>query len=254
MSNSAVSALRAAAAQLAPTGVLRAGVNMSNFLLVNGTSSAGKLQGVAPDLASAIASRLGVGVDVRGFAHPELLCDAAADKAWDICCVGADPGRASLIDFTDAYCEIEATFMVPIDSHLVSQSDVDQKDIRIASKRDGAYDLWLQRNFKHAKLCQVDTLDASFELFRAERLEALAGLRPKLVSDLQKAPSSYRILDGQFMSVQQAVGCLKEKEGRSHGIDFLRKFVEESISSGLVEDLIAKHGVTGRLSVAQRVP
>ncbi|MDD9913252.1 MAG: ABC transporter substrate-binding protein, partial [Rhodospirillaceae bacterium] len=86
----------------------------------------------------------------------------------------------------------------------------------------------------------------SFELFANEGLEALAGLRPGLVSDLEKLPGA-RILDGQFSAVQQAVGVNK---GNDAAYAFLKAFVEEAKASGFVAGLIEKHGVKGRLSVA----
>ena len=55
-----------------------------------------------------------------------------------------------------------------------------------------------------------------------------------------------RILDGQFMAVQQAIGTKRENAA---GAAFLREFVEEAKASGLVARLIAQHGVQG-LSVA----
>jgi polar amino acid transport system substrate-binding protein len=45
---------------LAPTGVLRAGINLSNFLLVTKMRSTGDPEGVAPDLAHEVATRLDV--------------------------------------------------------------------------------------------------------------------------------------------------------------------------------------------------
>merc|ERR1712113_750406 len=111
--------------------------------------------------------------------------------------IGADPDRAAKIDFTHAYCEIQATYMVPVESTL-TVADMDREGIRIASKRKGAFDLWLQRNLKHAELVQADTLDGSYDTFHKERLDALACLRPKLLSDLSKHPGLYRVLDGHF--------------------------------------------------------
>jgi polar amino acid transport system substrate-binding protein len=40
---------KAAIAELAPTGILRTGINLSNFLLVTGATAAGDPVGVAPD-------------------------------------------------------------------------------------------------------------------------------------------------------------------------------------------------------------
>eukprot|EP00444_Apocalathium_aciculiferum_P066415 CAMPEP_0183560318 /NCGR_PEP_ID=MMETSP0371-20130417/94370_1 /TAXON_ID=268820 /ORGANISM="Peridinium aciculiferum, Strain PAER-2" /LENGTH=270 /DNA_ID=CAMNT_0025768473 /DNA_START=31 /DNA_END=844 /DNA_ORIENTATION=+ len=249
MAAAATSALAAARAQLAPTGVLRCGINLSNMLLVTGRGSQGEPQGVAPDLARRLAAALMVPAELVPFPHPNQLCDAVDGGMWDVCLIGADPARASKIDFTVAYCEIQATYMVPISS-TKTIADMDAKGVRIASKNGGAYDLWLARNLKNAELVQADTLDASYDAFHSQGLDALAGLRPKLASDLSKDPGLYRILEGQFMSVQQALGCVKPADGSRAGLDFLSQFAEDAKQSGLVQELIDQHGVTGKLSVA----
>ncbi|PPR21037.1 MAG: hypothetical protein CFH40_01731, partial [Alphaproteobacteria bacterium MarineAlpha10_Bin3] len=80
--------------QLAPTGTLRAGINMSNFLLVTGKAANGDPQGVSPDMARAIADRLGVPMTLVPFKTPGELADAAGTGAWDIGNIGAEPQRA----------------------------------------------------------------------------------------------------------------------------------------------------------------
>jgi polar amino acid transport system substrate-binding protein len=105
-------------AELAPTGVLRAGVNLSNFLLVTGKSASGDPEGVSPDMAREVARRLGVPVKLVPFKTPGELADAATQGVWDIGLIGAEPQRAEQIAFTAAYCEIEATYLVPAGSPL----------------------------------------------------------------------------------------------------------------------------------------
>jgi polar amino acid transport system substrate-binding protein len=231
--------------ELAPHGVLRAGINLSNFLLVSGRSPSGDPVGVAPDMAGAIAKRLGVPVVYVPFPKPGELADAAGTDTWDIGLIGAEPARAEKIAFSPAYVEIEATYMVPPGSPLTSIEDVDKPGIRIAVTARSAYDLWLDRNIKHATLVRSASLDAAYEQFAGDRLEALAGLRPRLLSDVTKMPGA-RILDGQFTAVQQAVGTAR---ANTEGAAFLRNFVEEAKASGLVASLIERHHVVG-LSVA----
>jgi len=231
--------------QLAPTGVLRAGINLSNFLLVTGRSAAGDPEGVSPDMAGAIATRLGVPIKYVPYKTPGELADAADTGAWDIGLIGAEPQRAAKIAFTAAYCEIEATYLVPEGSHLKAIADVDQAGVRIAVTGRSAYGLWLDRNIKNATLVRSDTLDSAYDQFVREKLDALAGLRPRLLSDVKKLPGA-RILDGQFTAVQQAIGTARQNAA---GAAFLRSFVEEAKASGLVARLIARHKVVG-LSVA----
>ena len=233
------------AAQLAPHGVLRAGINMSNFLLVTGRDASGDPQGVSPSMAGAIAERLGVPVKYVSFAKPGELADEAGNDVWDIGLIGAEPARAEKIAFTAAYAEIEATYLVPAGSPLRSVADVDKSGVRIAVTARSAYGLWLDRNISHATLVRSDGLDSAFDQFVSERLEALAGLRPRLLTDVQKVPGG-TILAGQFTAVQQAVGTAR---ANSAGSAWLRAFVEEAKASGLVAKFIAQHKVNG-LSVA----
>ena len=237
---------QAALSELAPHGVLRAAINMGNFLLVTGRSPAGDPDGVSPDMARAIADRLGVPVQYIPYAKPGELADAAGSDAWDIGLIGAEPARAEKIAFTAAYVEIEATYLVPPGSPLQSIADVDRPGVRIAVTARSAYDLWLERNIRHATLVRANSGPAALDLIVNDKLDALAGLRPGLLSDVQKLPGA-RILDGQFTAVQQAIGTAKRNAA---GAAFLSAFVEEAKASGLVAKFIEKHNVVGRLSVA----
>lgn len=232
-------------AQLAPTGVLRAGINLSNFLLVTGRSESGDPTGVAPDMAREIATALGVPVKYVTFKSPGELGDQVGKDVWDIGLIGAEPQRAEKIQFTAAYVEIEATYMVPEGSPIKSIADVDRKGVRIAVSARSAYDLWLVNNIRNATLVQVSGLDAAYEKFMSDKLEVLAGLRPGLLKDVEKAPG-LKILDGKFTAVQQAVGTAK---ANVEAAAFLADFVEKAKKSGMVQGFIDRHKVKG-LSVA----
>jgi len=247
--------------QLAPTGVLRAAVNLSNPLLIQ---SHDPIAGVSPSLAHVIASRLKVPLKIIPYDHPDQICNAAEQAItsssnvirqtpWDIALIAADSDRAKYIDFTPAYCEIQATCMVRKSSPILSFEDVNKKGISVSVKGGGAYDLWLTRNWKNAALVRSRTLDLSYDAYIEENLDVLAGLRPRLLDDLKKC-DGHRILDGSFMSVQQAIGCFKvfndDNASVSPGFEFLSEFVNEVRQPGnIVQSLIEKHGMTGRLSL-----
>jgi polar amino acid transport system substrate-binding protein len=235
-----------AVAELTPTGVLRAAINMGNFLLVTGRTPSGDPTGVSADVAAAVAARLGVPVKYVPYARPGELADDAEKGLWDIGNIGAEPQRAAIINFTAAYCEIEATYLVPPGSPIRSVTEVDQPGRRLAVTARSAYGLWLENNYKRGELRQFDSADAAIKAFTDERFDAYAGLRPALIGLAEKLPGS-RIIDGQFTAVQQAVGTPKKNAA---GFAFLKDFVEEAKRNGLVASLIARHGVEGRLSVA----
>jgi polar amino acid transport system substrate-binding protein len=235
----------AARSELAPTGTLRVGVNMSNFLLTRIDPATGRPAGVAVDLGRELAHRLGVPVEIVPYENPGKLADAAKSGAWDVGFLGAEPQRAKEIDFTAAYVEIESTYLVPPGSPIRTIDEVDRTGIRIAVTERSAYDLYHTRNLKHAELVRDQGFDKVFRRFVDEKLDALAGLRPRLIVDQQNLPGS-RILDGNFTSVQQAAGTPK---GRPAGFAYLKAFIEDVKATGRVAQAIEENDVRG-LTVA----
>ncbi len=235
---------------LAPQGRLRVGLNMANFLLITGTAASGEPDGVSPDMGKKLAEALGVPVEFVLFDGPGQVADAASadvasPQAWDVANIANEPKRAATIDFSPAYCEIQASFLVRQQSDLHSLADVDQPGRTIAVKARSAYELWLSDHIKHASLIRVDSMEESYKAFVEQGLDALAGLRPKLL-DYQLETQGTLVTEVPFTAVKQSMGIHR---GMPHAAEWLAFFVNQSVASGQVQELIDSHGVTGRLSV-----
>lgn len=239
----------AARSELAPTGTLRVGLNQGNFLVVTKDPASGELRGIAVDLARELGRRAGLPVEFVAYASAGKMAEAVKTGAWDVAFLGAEPERGNDISFSPPYLEIEATYLVPAGSPIRAIAEVDRDGVRIAVAAKSAYDLFLSRTLQRARLVRAEGIDASFKLFVADRLEALAGLKPRLVADSQVLPGS-RILEGRFTAIQQAIGIPKRRED---GAACLRKFIEDAKASGLVAEAMERHGVRG-VSVAPRAP
>jgi polar amino acid transport system substrate-binding protein len=235
----------AARDELAPNGRLRAALNYSNFLLVS--ARAPEHAGVAPDLARELARRARATVEFVGYDNAGLVADAAKDHAWDVAFIGAEPARAGEIGFSPAYVEIEATYLVPAGSPIQTVEEVDRVGVRIATTARAAYTLYLQRTLQHATLVEAEGIQGSFDLFAESRLDALAGLKPRLLEDVQKLPAA-RVLEGRFTAVQQSIGVRRE---RAAAAAYLTAFVAEIKSSGLLRAIVDRHKVRG-LSIPMR--
>jgi polar amino acid transport system substrate-binding protein len=219
---------------------------MSNFLLVNRTDEQGQPDGVSPAMARALAKELGVELQLVPYPGPGDVADAATRNEWDIANIAFEAERSQTIQFSPAYCEIQASYLVPPGSPITHMDQVDAPGHRIAVKSRSAYDLWLTRHLKHATLVRADTLDGSFELFRDEQLEVLAGLRPKLLEQQALMPGS-TLFEESFTAVQQSIGCASSDPA---AIAYLADFVQRARESGLVASLIRHYVVEGQLSVA----
>ena len=227
--------------ELARNGTLRVGLNLANFLLINPGTPIGVHEGIVPDLAQELARELNVALKFVPFSSPGPLGDAVDQDVWDLAFLADEPARAQTISFSPAYLEIQASYLVPDASPFAEVSDVDQPGVQIAAMEGGAYTLFLKRNLKHAKLVLAPTIDESFKVFAEQGLQALSGLRPRLLTDQTKLHGS-RILPGCFTSVQQAVATSHKNAAAAA---FLSDFVKRAQVSGMIQAAIDRHAVVG---------
>ena len=216
---------------LAPTGTLRASINLGNIVLAQGTPDAPN--GVTPELARELARRLGV--------PSALTCFDAAGKAFealkagkvDIVFLAIEPVRAAEVEFTAPYVIIEGCYAVLQDSPLKSPDEVDRPGTRIGVNVNSAYDLFLTRSLKHATLVRSEDGAATF---LKEKLEAAGGVKQALQQFIAANPG-VRLIEPRFMEIRQAMGAAK---GRLAGAAYLRSFVEEMKASGFVAESLKR--------------
>ncbi len=226
---------------LAPSGKLRAGINYGNPVLAAKDPRSGELRGVAVDLARELGRRTELALELVGFESAGEMVEGLHAGQWDCAFLAIDPGRESEIGFTAPYVEIEGTYLVAHDSPLHTIADVDRPGLRIGVSGKSAYDLFLSRTIKHAELVRELSPDAAFALIVKGKVDAVAGVRQHLVAHAAKLPGS-RVFDDRFMAIQQALGI---PVGRPAGLKYLREFIEEAKSSGLVARAIENAGVRG---------
>ena len=231
--------------KLVPTGVLRVGINMSNFLLINGKDSDGLPDGVSPDIGKRLARELKVECKLIQFKKPGLLADAVDENMWDVGNIACEKERRKTIDFTNPYVNIDANFMFRKKDNLKTNGDINLPGIKIAVLERSAYDLWLTENFKNVELIRVNTIEESHQLFREDKVNVLAGLKPKLIEEI-KTNNDFQMINSPFTYIKQSIGI---KKGNPEILDFLNKFITNLIKEGYVENLLKKHNVQNKLSI-----
>lgn len=221
---------------LAPTGVLRASINLGNPVLAQGTPDAPA--GVTVDIAAEIASRLGIPAEFLCFDAARKSFEALTSGQADLCFMAVEPKRAAEVAFSAPYVLIEGVYAVREDSPLRSASEVDREGVRIGVKEGSAYDLFLSRTLRHATLVRGAEGTA---VFASQGLEAGAGIREPVTAFVDGNPG-FRLLDGRFMEIPQAVGIAKSK--RPSTARFVHDTVEDLKRSGFVAGSLRRTGQT----------
>jgi polar amino acid transport system substrate-binding protein len=226
-----VSNIKEVVKDLAPSGKLRVGINFGNMVLAQGTPDAPR--GITPDLSRELSKRLGVPIEFIAYDAAGKTFEALKAGKLDIIFLAIEPVRAAEVEFTAPYVLIEGVYLVPKDSPLKTVADVDREGVRIGVNKDSAYDLFLTRMLKHAKLVRAED---GVNLFIRDKLDAAAGVKQPLVVFAKSNPN-VRVMDGRFMEIRQAMGTPK---GREAGSRYLRAFIEEMKASGFVADALKR--------------
>jgi polar amino acid transport system substrate-binding protein len=231
-------------AAIAPTGRLRASINLGNPVLARRDPATGQAVGVSVDLARSLAEQLGVPVDLIVFDAAAKSVEAVSGGSADIGFFAIDPLRAEGIRFSPAYILIEGAYLVRNDSPLNRNEDVDRAETRVMVGQGSAYDLFLTRELKAAQLLRAPTSPVVVDEFLKQRADVAAGVRQQLQADAARL-GGLRLLPGRFMVIEQAMGV-----PAARGDDAARAlagFVEQAKASGLVAASLQRHGIQGAL-------
>lgn len=229
-------------ATFTPAGKLRAGINLGNPILANIHPETGEPFGVSIDLARAFAAKLDAELELVVFDAAGKSVEAIGDERADFGFFAVDPLRGEKIAFTAPYVLIEGFYLVRADSPIRTNRDVDQAHNRVAVGKGSAYDLFLARELKAARIVRAPTSQAVVQTFLAQQLEVAAGVKQQLEADARKT-AGLRLLDERFMVIQQAMGVAKSRGAAAAQV--LNAFVEEMKASGFIADALRRHGIAG---------
>jgi ABC-type amino acid transport substrate-binding protein len=229
--------------EFAPTGCLRAALNMGNPVLAHSRTAVERPAGVSIDLARAFADALGVQATFQEYESAAHSGAALADGLADVAFLAIDPKRAERIHFTPAYVEIEGCYLVRDASPLRSNDEVDRPGIKLVVGDGSAYELYLTRTLRHAQLIKVPTSEAVVqEMLAGADADAAAGVKQQLQADAARL-GGVRLLPGRFMVIQQAMAM--RRGGSPQAVAFLDAFIARQKQSGLVAAALARHGIEG---------
>jgi polar amino acid transport system substrate-binding protein len=223
---------------LAPSGRLRAAINLGNPILAQ-RGKCGILRGVSVELALALADEIGMQAEFVTYDSGGAAVSGLSADQWDIAFLAAEPAPARDIRFTDPYLFLEGACMVSTISPYMNFAQLDRPGVRIAVGEGAAYHRILAQTLKRATLRFAPTAAAAIDLFGAERLDAAAGVRQTLEAAARRM-GDVRILPDSFSRIGQAVAvpCDRPDEVFEHVAEFLAG----RIGDGSVNALLALSG------------
>lgn len=215
---------------LAPSGKLRVGLSLGMPGSMIRDPASGETRGVGYELGKELARRLGVPFEpVILGGNPQVL-EALKSGQVDVAFTGATPVRAKDMDFSPPYLEIEDGFLVPAGSPISTMTEVDRAGIRVGVTRGSTSDGRFSRELKNAVVVRASTIKNAIEMVASRQVDTFATNKVFLFEMSDKLPGS-RVLDGRYGVEQVSIAIPK---GRDPGISFVRGFVEEAKSDGLV--------------------
>lgn len=237
---------------LAPSGVLRATINLGNPVLAHSHCSKEKPAGVTVDLARRLGGMLQLPVELLCCDTPARAGAAIATGEADVGFLAIDPARAESLRFTRPYVQIEGCYLVRDISALQCAGEVDRPGTNIVVGVGSAYALFLARELRSARLVHVPTSEEVVNaLVSNPELHVAAGVRQQLEADMASA-EGVRLLSDAFMAIRQ--GMVVARHCGAGVLAFLDDFLREAHESGFLGESFRLHGMTGVTLLSHPAP
>jgi polar amino acid transport system substrate-binding protein len=231
----------ATADTLAPTGTLRAALIASNPVLVTRRPD-GNLGGVSVAVARALATHLGVPIELKPYDNPARYNESLGTDDWDIGLAARDPSRAEHLAFSMTFMEVDNGYVARPGPAPNSAEEVDRPGVKIAVAQGSAPHTVLRSLIKIAEIVPVP---GGFEPARETLATGKAdvyGENLDLAHRIADALPGARVLPGRFNVVQMAIGVRKRGAAALPTID---EFIIRSRSDGTVQKAIIEAGLRG---------
>lgn len=229
-------------AAFAPTGTLRASINLGNPILAGTDPVSGRPIGVSVDLAHGLARSLSLPIEFVVFDSAGKSVDAVASEHADFGFFAIDPLRGASIEFTAPYVLIEGCYLVREGARFRANDEVDAAGVRVTVGKGSAYDLYLTRELRQASITRASTSPAVVDTFIELGLDVAAGVKQQLEADACRV-GGLRLLPGRFMVIRQAMGLPRSRGALAAA--FLARYVEGMKASGFVAESLARHHIVG---------
>jgi len=228
---------------LAPSGKLRVALQQGNALNVTKDPLSGEMGGLGFDLGRELARRLGVPFEPVLYPSIGAILESGRSGGWDVAHFGFSLERAKEFDFAPVHLQVEFGYLVPAGSAISTMTDVDRPGIRIAVQEKSGPDAFFTRSLKNAALVRAPSNPGALEALKSGSADGMGSIKPILFDMSNQLPGS-RVLEGRPGIDPHAMAMPK---GRDAGMPYLRQFMQEAKSQGLIKGAVERAGLRGVL-------
>jgi len=226
---------------LAPTGKLRVGLQQGNPLNLIRDSATGEMRGLGFDLGNELARRIGVPFEPVLYPAIGALLEGGKSGAWDVSHFGFTPERAKDFDFAAVHLEVEFGYLIPAGSVIKTMTDVDRAGIRVAVQEKSGPDVFFTRTLKNAVLVRAPSNPGALEALKSGKADVMGSIKP-ILFEMSDQLAGSRVSEGRPGIDPHAMATPK---GRDLGAAYLRQFIEDAKSEGVVKAAIDRSGLRG---------
>lgn len=232
------------AANLAPTGTLRAAFLRTNPVQGRIDSNTGMITGPVADLVQEFARQLGVPFKIIPAADAREVIDRLNAHTADIGFLAYDAPRAAEVDFSRPYALMQNTYLVRAGSPIRKAADADRTGLRIGAAQGQSQAVYLKENLKNAQVKILPAMPSQEELQKmlvAGELDAFGANRQRLVEAAARF-QDLRVLADNFSAAEQSIVITKGDRTR---LDAINRFIQDACASGLVKSSLDRAKLIG---------
>jgi polar amino acid transport system substrate-binding protein len=226
---------------IAPYGQMRMAL-LAGPLYATKDAQTGELRGVAIDLGRNLAARYGLAMQPAVYPNPGAMLSGAKSGEWDVAFMGVSAERATAVDFSAPYMEVEQGYLVRAGVPIATAAEIDRSGVRVGVLGKSGADMLLSSTLKNATLVRVKSTGDLEALLKSGNADAIAATKAFLFGRIASQPGA-RVLDETILVEPIAMAV---PEGRDPAAaSAVAGFVEEAKRSGLVQSAIERAGLLG---------
>ena len=226
---------------LAPKGKLRVGAFPGSPLSMVRDGKTGELHGLSIDLGKELAKRLDVPFEQVSYQRIAEVLGGMKAGDVDFTVSNATPARAADVSFSQTLISLELGYLVPAASPIASLPDVDKPGLRVGVTQGSTSQGTIPKLLPNATVVPAQNAARAIEMFERRELDLFATNKPTLFEMSDQMPGA-RVLEGRWGVENIAVAIPR---GREAAMEYLRRFVEEAQTSGLLTQTVERAGLRG---------